>query len=312
VYKNKIPAIILGGDPFSHQFRYLYRKDRWWKLHDEGYCLSIMRSAYEAGCRGYDLSFQENVHLFNKLADEVQEPLLGFGNPTWEQGVMFEGRFIFFIRDRIIRTLVNHLWPRPIAKLVDEKLAHEDVLVFGYDRESALLTDEEIDKIYLDEAIFRKRLSIFKDVCQFVYFGGSDADYLVSLGRMDIVEQMLAVVKSEGFLPLLLCQYPSFVLPAIEGAGVTVEGYVIPLNREWSWFDHDSCMQAVQVTEKPVIAFMAFSSSTLRQDIPGALTWLFQDAGVTSIIFGTATPEHASETTQLAMEIRRNLNRRLR
>lgn len=301
--KNRLPAIILGGDPFSHQFRFLYRKDRWWKLHDEDYCLSVMRSAYDAGCRAFDLSFSENVRLFKRLANEVQEPLTGFGNPTWDQGVMFDGRFIFYIRDRILRTLVERLWPRDVAKRVEEKLAHEDVLVFGYDQNAPLLTDEDIADIYLDEDVFRKRLSILKGVCQYVYFGGSDADYLISLGRIDLVRKMLSVVASEGFISLLLSQYPSLVLPAVEKAGWGVGGYVVPLNRVWSWFDHESALQAVRAVEKPVIAFMALSSPELHRDVRGALTWLYEEAGVDSILFGTATPEHASETTKIALDI---------
>ncbi len=301
--KNPIPAVILGGDPFNHQFRFLYRKDLWWKLHDEDYCLQVMRAAYDGGCRAYDLSFLENVQLFKRLSVEVNEPLVGFGNPTWEQGVMFEDRLIFFMRDRIIRTLVEQIWPRPIAKLVEEKLSHEDVLVFGYDRSAPLLSDDDIDAIYLDESAFRERLSIFKDCCQYIYFGGSDADYLVSLGRMDVVKQMAAIVQSEGFTPLLLCQYPSLVLPAVVTAGIQIEGYTVPLNKEWSWFDHQSCLEVVQKTDKPVIAFMALSSSALKKDVRGALSWLYHSAGVKSILFGTASPEHARETTQIALEV---------
>ena len=300
---NQLPAIILGGDPFTKQFRYLYRKDRWWKLHDPDYCLSVMQSAYDAGCRAFDLSFQENVSLRNQLANQVQEPLVGFANPTWEQGVMFQDRYLFFIRDCILRTLVERLWPIPISELVEKKLSREDVLVFGYDREAALLTAKDISEIYLDKMLFRNRLSIFRDICQYAYFGGSDLDYLVSLGRIDLVEEMLAVVKSEGFIPLLLSQYPSLVLPKIEDAGIEVEGYVIPLNRVWSWFDHKSCLEVVRATQKPVIAFMAFSHNDLRQDIRGALRWLYDDAGVASVLFGTATPEHARETTKIAYEL---------
>jgi len=41
-----LPASILGGDPFN-QFRFLYRRDLWWKLNDEEYglrsrCMSIL------------------------------------------------------------------------------------------------------------------------------------------------------------------------------------------------------------------------------------------------------------------------------
>jgi hypothetical protein len=37
--------------------------------------------------------------------------LVGFGNPTWEQGVFLNGRYIQYSRDRILRTLVDRLFP---------------------------------------------------------------------------------------------------------------------------------------------------------------------------------------------------------
>jgi len=297
------PPSILGGDPFN-QFRYLYRKELWWKLHDEEYCLSVMRAAFEAGGRAFDLSFEVNTCLFRRLMEETGERLIGFGNPTWEQGVFLNGRFIQLSRDRILRTLVDRLFPRPIARLVDEKLSHQDVLVFGYDRQAEPLSDEEIADIVLDERVFRRRLSIFRD-CQYICFGGSDADWLVSLGRMDLVADLARIVREEGFIPVLLCQYATLVVPAAEAVGLDVAGYAIPLNRAWSWFDRDECVEMVKSLDKPAIAFMPLAGGGLRQDVRGALDWLYAEVGVESILFGTATAAHARETTRIAREARR-------
>jgi len=299
---KRLPPSILGGDPFN-QFRYLYRKELWWKLHDEEYCLSVMRAAFEAGGRAFDLSFEVNTRLFRRLIEETGEKLLGFGNPTWEQGVFLNGRFIQLSRDRILRTLVDRLFPRPIARLVDEKLSHERVLVFGYDREAAPLSDEEIAHIALDEEAFRQRLSIFRD-CQYICFGGSDADWLVPLGRMDVVADLARVVRQEGFIPILLCQYATLVVPEAEASGLDVESYAVPLSRAWSWFDRDECVEMVKSLTKPVIAFMPLASGGLRNDVRGALDWLYAEVGVESILFGTATTAHAQETTRLAREAR--------
>jgi hypothetical protein len=134
--------------------------------------------------------------------------------------------------------------------------------------------------------------------------GGSDADYLASLGRMDLISRMVNITKEEGYHPYLLCQYPSLVLPLAESSGLEVEGYAVPLNKEWSWFERDSCLSSVLATTKPVIAFMPFASGELRKDVRGALDWLYGEAGVESILFGTATPEHARATTTMAKESR--------
>ncbi|MFC2025837.1 hypothetical protein ACFLUC_01440 [Chloroflexota bacterium] len=304
---DRLPASILGGDPFN-QFRFLYRWELLWKLFDERYCLSVMRAAYEAGGKAFDLSFDVNTRLMSKLIEETGDQLIGFGNPTWEQGVILNGRFIQYSRDRILRTLVDRLFPRNLARLVEDKLSREDVLVFGYDRKAETLSDEEIESIYLDRGLFRKRLSIFKD-CQYIFLGGSDADWLVPLGRTDILVDMADIVRQEGFIPIILCQYATLVVPEAERAGVDTEGYAVPLNKEWSWFDRNECVDIISSLDKPVIAFMPLASGKLREDVPGALEWLYRDAGVESILYGTATKIHAAETTRMACEIRDIVNK---
>ncbi len=299
---ERLPPSILGGDPFNH-FRFLYRRDLIWKLHDEEYCLEVMRAAYDAGARAFDLSFPVNVRLFTRLQIETGEQLVGFGNPTWEQGVLLNGRYLQYSRDRILRTCVERLWPRPTARLVEERLAQQDTLVFGYDRQSLPLTEKEIADIRLDQDLFRKRLALFRD-CRYILFGGSDADWLVSLGRTEILSEMAAVVRSEGLIPILLCQYATTVVPAAQVARVDAEAYAVPLNKGWSWFDRDECVRMIGALDKPVIAFMPLASPGLAQDVPAALDWLYSTVGVDAILFGTATAAHARETTLLARACR--------
>ena len=298
----RLPPSILGGDPFN-QFRFLYRKELLWKLFDEDYCYSVMKAYYQAGGRAYDLSFEVNSRLFRRLLEETDERLLGFGNPSWEQGVFFNGKYIQYSRDRIMKTLVERLFPRPLAKQVEEKLSVEDVLVFGYDRDAQSLSDEEIASIHLDQWAFIRRLSVFKD-CRYIFLGGSDADWLVSLGRVDILVDMARITRQLGFIPMVLCQYASHIIPIIEASPADVEGYAVPLNRDWSWMDKESCVEVVKSLKKPVVAFMPFASGGLKKDIRGALDWLYGEAGVESILFGTAVAEHARSTLITAQQAR--------
>jgi hypothetical protein len=295
---ERIPPAILGGDPFN-QFRFLYRKDLLWKLFDEDYCYSVMKACYEAGGLAFDLSFEINTRLFRRLLDETGEKLLGFGNPSWEQGVFLNGKYLQYSRDRIIKTLVERKFPRSLANYVQEKLSVEDVLVFGFDNSQEPLTDEEISSISLDKWAFIKRLSIFKD-CRYIFLGGSDADWLVSLGRVDIIVEMTQIVRQLGFIPMLLCQYASHIIPIIEGSSAGVEGYAVPLNKQWSWMYRDACVEVVKSLKKPVVAFMPFASGGLRQDIRSALDWLYGEVGIESILYGTATADHARHTTEIA------------
>ncbi|MDY6876143.1 MAG: hypothetical protein SWK90_08090 [Chloroflexota bacterium] len=301
--KPTLPPVILGGDPFN-RFRGLYHQALWWKLHDPDYAMQVMHAAYDAGCRAFDLSDDDNVQPFWRLRVQVEEPIVGFGNPTWEQGVFLHGRFLMLSRDRILRTLVERpLLPPTLAAQVRDHLSKSAVLVFGYDPEAPPLTDEEIGDIVLDEAVFLKRLSGFGGSCRYIFLGGTDADYLISLGRLDIIRRMVDLTRRSGFIPLLLCHYGSYAVPIAEEAGLEVEGYAMPLNRGWGWFERDDCIDLVQAIPKPFVAFMPLASGGLREDVHGALQWLFHTVGVASVLFGTASPEHAAETTRIALEL---------
>jgi len=76
------------------------------------------------------------------------------------------------------------------------------------------------------------------------------------------------------------------------------------LNRDWSWMDRDACVDVVKSLKKPVVAFMPFASGGLRKDIRRALDWLYGEVGVESILYGTATADHACHTTEIARAAR--------
>ncbi len=293
--------VIIGGDPFN-QFRCLYKKELFWKLHDPEYCLSVMMAAYESGARAFDLSFPENVDLFLELERRVQEAPVAFGNPTWLQGVSLNGRMLQYSRDRVIKTLVLRHFPGPISDLVRGDLAESAPLVFGYDESVPILTDVEIASITLDEQAFRERLRGLS-VARFLMLGGTDADWLSALGRMDIIAQMVRIAKDMGFVPLLLGHYTSTLIPAAMKASLEVQGYVVPLNREWSWFTHEDALRAVRQADKPCIAFMPLGSGSLVSDVRGALRWLYDEAGVTGILVGVSRPQTARETVKLCLEL---------
>ncbi len=298
---QRLPESILGGDPFN-QFRFLYPAEVLWKLFDEEYCLSVMRASYDAGGKAFDLSFDINAKLFRRLENATGEKLIGFGNPSWEQGVILNHQYLQYSRDRILRTLVDRLFPQKLGQLVKTKLSQELVLMFGYDHQAEPLSDKEIAEIYLDHNLFLKRLSTLKD-CQYLFLGGSDADWLVSLGRVDILAEMVSVARNAGFIPLILCQYASYIIPKIEAAGVDVEGYAMPLNQEWGWFDRDECVDIVKSIKKPIIAFRPLAGGDVK-DVRTALDWLYTNAGVESVLYGATTPIHARETTRTAIEAR--------
>lgn len=300
--------VILGGDPFSDVFRGLYNLRRFWKLTDPEYCLAVMKAAYEAGARAFELSFPENVKLFHRLKDMVQEEIVAYGNPTYLQGTKLAGRDLQYYRDRVVKTLVEKYLDPELAILVKDRLKNDFFIVFGYDEEAETLTEGEVESIYLDEDAFNRRLDELS-VAKYIMVGGTDADWLVSLNRMDILHRMVEIARKRGFIPLLICHYASEVLPQAEKAGLPVEGYAIPLNREWAWLTKEKARRALEQVSRPVISFMGLGSGSLRHDVRGALEFLFKECGVEGLLFGTTNPINAYNTTRMALEYKERLKK---
>lgn len=293
---------ILGGDPFSDIFRGLYDPKCFWRLTDPDYCLAVMQGAYDGGCRAFDYSFPAVQEIFLRLQDRVDEEITGYGNPTYLQGVKLDGRPLQYCRDRVLKTIVEDFFEPRLARMIKDDLRHNACMVFGYDEAAEKLGDKEIKGLYLDEAAFTKRLREL-DACKYVMIGGTDADWLFSLQRPDLIQEMAALVRANGKIPLLICHYASTVLPEAERIKLDVEGYFVPINKQWSWFSKEETVEAIKVCTKPVIAFMAFASGGLKQDLPGALAYLKNEAGVSGVLYGTSKPENARKTAELIIEM---------
>lgn len=295
---NDFPVIV-GGDPFN-LFRGLYPRELWWRLNDPDYCLDVMRHAYAAGARAYELSFSENVDLFRRLRAEAGD-VVGFANPTWKQGVMLNGRFIQYSRDRVLRTIVEKYLPARLRALVENHLRYQAPLVFDYDHQVPALSSHDLDTISLNENHFRSRLGELSD-STFALVGGTDADWLFVLGRPEPVVRMVEISRAEGFRPLLLCHYASLVVPMAEEIGLDVEGYAVPINRMWSWFTLEEAREALKRASRPIIAFMPLAGGKLAADIRGAFSFLYHEVGVVSVLVGFSRPHHARETVSAALE----------
>jgi hypothetical protein len=295
---NGLPGVIMGGDPFSDVFRAFYDLSCFWKLTDPEYCLSVMQAAYDGGCRAFDCSFGGVQDIFLRLRDTAAEPVAGVGNPTWLQGPKLAGRHLQYCRGRIISTIVNGYLEARDASRVRDVLSMENGMVFGYDKDAKPYTESEIASIYLDEDVFISRLDELGE-CEYILIGGTDADWLFSLRRQDIVERMAEIVRRRKKRPLLLCHYASLVLPAADRMGLDVDGYLAPINKSWSWFTMDSGKDAVVKASKPVIAFMAFACGGLKTSMEEAACFLREDCGVSGILFGTTKPQNAEISSRL-------------
>lgn len=297
---QQLPCSILGGDPFSDVFRGLYNARSFWNLTDPQYCLSVMKAAYEGGCRAFDYSFSAGQQLFMQLRQLVDEPIFGLSNPTWLQGFTLGGRPLQYARNRILRTITTGggILQERDARLIAEKLRETTPMVFGYDLDAPCLTPVEIESIRFDRDLFDERFDEISEA-EYVLIGGTDADWLFALGRSDLIVELARLVRSKGKIPILIGHYTSFILPLAESLEeLDVAGYAVPLNSQWSWFSKESSEKAVWASKKPVIVFMPFGSGSLTHDLDGAIRYFTKFPTVISLLFGTTKAPHAFENAK--------------
>ncbi len=292
--------IVLGGDPFCDVFRGTYDLHKYWDLTNPSYCVSVMRSAYDGGCRSYEVSFGSVQELFLRLEAEVGEELTAYANPTYLQGVQLDGTPLQFCRSRILKTFVERpgFLPEAFVPRLKGELRENTCMVFGYDLDAVPLSDREIGAIELNEDAYVHRLNGLGAASR-VLVGGTDADWLLTLGRQDIIERMCEIVRSLGKRPYLLCHYTSTVLPKADAIDLPVDGYFAAINKSWAFLEHDAAVTAVKTAKKPVTAFMAFACGGLAGGMQEAADYLVQECGVSGIMYGTTKRENAYSTARM-------------
>ena len=301
---DQFPRVILGGDTFSDVIRALYDLHMYWNLTDPDYCVKVMHAAYEGGCRAFDFSFPNVQDMFLKFRNSVDEPVCGVANPTWLQGCKLSGVPLQYCRNRIIKTYteIPGFVPVETAELVRDHLSKDSCMVFGYDPAEKPLSAREIASIYLDEDAYQKRLDEIGQ-SKYVLIGGTDADWLFTLHREDLIARMAQIVRSRGQIPALICHYASLVLPRAYEMKLDVDAYFAPINKAWAWFDQASAATAVRQAKKPVIAFMAFACGGLTSSMRESAEYLRDKCGVHGILYGTTKPVNALATAKMLSEV---------
>lgn len=301
---SNLPTTILGGDTFTECFRGLYDLNMYWRLTDPEYCVSVMRGAYESGVRAFDFSFDSVRKMFVTLRDSVDEEIVGIANPTWLQGCKLGTKDLQYLRSRVLKTYteVSGFVSPEIAKMVKDELRTKVCMVFGYDPDAKPFTDKEINALYLDEDAYAARLDEVRD-SKYVIIGGTDADWLFTLHREDIIARMGEIVRSRGQIPLLLCHYASTVLPKADAMNLDVDAYFAPINKSWAYFTLDDAKKACQNATKPVYAFMAFACGGLTGGMREAAEWVRDECGCKGLLYGTTKPQNAFSTGKMLLDV---------
>jgi len=233
----------------------------------------LLKKAYEMGTWCFDLPSVGHVESFKKFKQEIgDETLMGLCHIKVEEGLTFFGNPLQRFETKLISTIKKDFLPPSLARKVLPQTPPSDVF-----------TQKEIDHILLDPIRFDKVLSSFdSQEFPFLLLGGRYGDWLLSLGRIDLLKEMVARVRERGFIPIYLGQWTTFILP--KAKPLEVVAYAMPINKNYIPFNFSQACNLIKRFEKPLISLNPLANGSLLKKFEKAFSFLFQDLKIHSAI----------------------------
>ncbi len=256
---KKLPrAIISVRPPTSHGDQEIY---------------PLMKKVYEIGAWCLDLPSAKHLESFKELKNlTTDESLIGLCHLEIETGVSFLGKPLHQFESKVISTIRKDLLPSHLPRNILPPTSSSDVF-----------TQKEMDRITFDPLRFEKALSLFNPKeSPFLLTGEKYGDWLLALGRIDLLHKMVSKVREKGFIPVFSGQWATFVLP--KAKSLDVAAYAIPINKKWSFFDLQRASDLIKKFEKPVISLNPLADGTLLKESEEAFSFLFDELKVYAVI----------------------------
>jgi len=265
----RLPTILLEGKKLP---RTIFSVQPPFSLRDrETY--PLMEKAYEMGAWCFDLPSPKQLKSFKDLKSlTMDETLIGLGHLEAGAGLSFLGKPLYRFESKIISTIKKELVPPHLPRNI-----------FPPSSSSEIFTQKETDRIVFDPIRFDKTLSAFDPKeSPFLLVGEKYGDWLLALGRIDLLHEMVLKVREKGFIPIFSGQWATFVLP--KAKPLNVAAFAIPINKEWSLFDLQQAVRLIKKFDKPVISLNPFADGKLLKECEGAFTFLFDELKVYAVI----------------------------
>jgi hypothetical protein len=242
----------------------------------------LMKEAYETGAWCFDLPSANHLKSFKELKRlTADEALIGLCHVGVETGASFLGKPLHRFEPKVISTIRKDLLPSNLTRNVLPPSSSPEVF-----------TQKEIDRITFDPVHFEEALSPFDpEASPFLFLGGKYGDWLLALGRIDLLHEMVLKVRGRGFVPIFSAQWATFALP--KAKPLDVAAYAVPINKRWSLFDLQRASDLIKKFEKPVISLNPLAGGTLLKESEGAFSFLFDELKIIAAIPGIASPGQA-------------------
>jgi len=241
---------------------------------------ALMKKAQEMGAWCFDLPSAKHLESFKALKRlTADSTLIGLGYLDAEKGATCLGRPLHQFESKVISTIKKNIVP-----------SHSIRYFFPNPTSSEVFTQKEIDRISFDAPRFEKALSPFDpQEFPFLVIGGKYSDWLLALGRIDLIKEMVERVRGKRLIPIFSGQWATFVLP--KAKSLDVAAYAVPINKRWSHFDLAHACDLIKKFEKPVISLNPLADGELLDEPEEAFLFLFEGLKIHSAIAEVASEQ---------------------
>jgi hypothetical protein len=251
---------------------------------------SLMKKIYGMDVWCFDLPSMKHLDHLKELKQFTEdETLMGLSHLEVEEGLCFLGKPLRRFESKVVSTIKKNL-------LLPDSIRHLSSLPAS----SEVFTQKEIDRIAFDLPRFDQALSFFNPrESPFLMVGEKYGDWLLALGRIDLLKEMVAKVKEKGFIPIYSGQWATFALP--KAKSLDVVAFAIPINKKWSFFDLDRACEMIKKFDKPVISLNPLADGKLWREPEEAFSFLFNELKIYLAIV-EITSEEEADTVLRAMD----------
>lgn len=282
---RKLPRVILAWTPTPP--------------HPES-ILALTHKAYDLGVACFDLPTPRHLEAFRELkALTEDDSLIGIGHLDAEEGVSLLGRPLHQFESGLAATLQKNLFPPHLIRTLKERGLWTPRRFFDSPISSEVLTQKEIDRISFDLARFDRALSRFRPTeTPYLLIGERYGDWLLGLGRSDLLQKMIARAKERGFIPIFSANWTTFALP--KARPLEAAAYAVPINRAWSFFSLDLASRLVKKFDRCLIGLSPFGDGKLLVRAREALSFLFEELKIPCVIAEMASEQEGRRVLKVA------------
>ena len=243
---------------------------------------SLMKKVYGMEAGYFDLPSIKHLEHFRELRRLTDdETLMGLCHLDVEEGVSFLGKPLHHFESKVVSTIKKNLLLPYSIRLSSSVSLSSDVF-----------TQREIDRMVVDPRRFDKALSLFNPKeSPFLMVGERYGDWLLALGRVDLLKEMLASVREKGFVPIYSGQWATFALP--KAKILDVAAYAVPINMKKSFFDLTQACDLIKKFDKPVISLNPLADRKLLKNAKEAFSFLFNELKIYLAIAEITSEEEA-------------------